>query len=316
MFRKSDNRVEIEGYLKDNTLAYDGENKDVVKGYVTILVEEGSEFRIQYYANRFKKAVPGRPAEKNKMFEAIERMIADTTTSLAKVMNADSSATFETCKNDLTKVIAIGQFQEYLRNNREGQFDPIITIKGMSLYNREVEKFEPHACFDIEVFIDSKREEMKDGEPTGRLILNCLAPDFSNGVSEISFIAPAEYIDMGDGTMASVAQFIDATYEVNDTVRLKGDIVNTRKEVLVKKAEASFGRQNKDIVRTEFINERVIYGGSPRPIAQGEKDCFTIEDIKEARAKREESISKIGSTKTNNTRGFGSATDRPAIITF
>jgi hypothetical protein len=60
---------------------------------------------------------------------------------------------------------------------------------------------------------------------------------------------------------------------------------------------------------TEFVSERVIYGGSPSElvIKQGDKDCFSREDIKEARAIREKKIAELDSQTGTQKRGFGSS---------
>lgn len=300
------NMVEIEGYIKENTLAYDKENSDIIKGHLTVIVDEGQEYRIQYYSNRMKKATNGQAPQENKMFTQIEKVLDENTTSLEKIMKVDSTATFETAKDSLTKVICRGNMQEYLRKDREGTLSPLVTIKGMNAFIREAEKFAPRANFEVEVYVDSLRPEIKDGEETGRVLLLGLVPEYNAGVSEIEFVANTE--DAGGITFAD---YVLGNYEVGDTVVLTGDLVSVvkKKQNGTKTVYKGFTKVEEPVFVTEFVSERVIYGGTPSDLVlkQGDKDCFSREDIKEARAVREKKIAELDNQSSTTKRGFGSA---------
>lgn len=304
------NVVEIEGYIKENTLAYDKENSEVIKGHITVIVEEGQEYRIQYYSNRMKKSVDGKPAQENKMFSQIEKVLDENTTSLEKILKVDSTATFETAKDSLTKVICRGNMQEFLRKDRDGTFAPLVTIKGMNAFVRDAEKFAPRANFEVEVYVDQIRPEVKDGEETGRVILLGLAPEYNAGVSEIEFIANTE--DAGGMTFAD---YISNNYEVGDTIVLTGDLVSVvkKKQNGTKTTYKGFTKVEEPVYITEFVNERVIYGGTPADLVlkQGDKDCFSREDIKEARAVREKKIGELDNQSNTQKRGFGAPANAP-----
>lgn len=305
------NMVEIEGYIKENTLAYDKENSDIIKGHITVIVEEGQEYRIQYYSNRMKKSVDGKPPQANKMFTQIEQVLDEKTTSFEKVLKVDSTATFETARDSLTKVVCRGSMQEYLRKDRDGTFSPLVTIKGMNVFIREAEKFAPRANFEVEVYVDQIRPEIKDGEETGRVILLGLAPEYNAGVSEIEFVANTE--DCGDGM--TFADYVMNNYEVGDTIVLTGDLVSvvTKKQNGTRTTYKGFTKVEEPVYVTEFVNERVIYGGSPADLVlkQGDKECFSREDIKEARAVREKKIGELDSQSNTQKRGFGAPTNAP-----
>lgn len=309
---KSDakNQVEIEGYIKENTLAYDKDNQDIIKGHLTIIVEEGQEYRIQYFSNRMKKATNGQPPQENKMFAQIEKVLDENTTSLEKIMKVDSTATFETAKDSLTKVICRGNMQEFLRKDRDGTFNPIITVKGMNAFVRDAEKFAPRANFQVEIYVESIRAEVKDGEETGRVIVLGLVPDYSAGVSEIEFIATTE-----DADGITFADYVSNNYEVGDTVVLTGDLVNVtkKKQNGTRTTYKGFTKVEEPVYVTEFLSERIIYGGTPSElvIKQGDKGCFSRDDIKEARALREKKIAELDSQANPPKRGFGVAPNAP-----
>lgn len=308
MFEKQENVVEVEGYLKDNTLAYDNGNLDVIKGNVVIATETGEEHRLQYYVTRYKKPKDGKPAEKNSNFEFVEKMLADNTTSFAKIVKSNPTATFEENKENITKIYARGEFNEYLRLNREGSVDSSVTLRGSRLYPRTADKFNPRAVFSVKAYVESMKNEVKNSEETGRLILNCLIPNFSNGVCKIDFIASNETFDVdGRGTMATMAQFVEAVFAPKDTISISGDLVNLRVETTPTVNMNDFFGRREIKPRVEFVNERIIRGGNGKPIHQGEKECYSIEDVKEACALREKKVDEVmkeTSKPSNNVGGF------------
>ena len=310
MFRRSQNRVVIEGYLKDNTLKREVKptehgNIEVINGAMTIVTSEQSEYRVQFYTQRWKKVKPGfEEKQENPMFARLANVTADKTYSFAKHKEQNPSDEFSSVKGIVTKVYCVGSFQEFLRKDANGNPAPIVTIRGMSAGVAKNETFNPHARFEVEVYVDSITKEMKKNpeteelEETGRLKLLGLIPEYDGSVSEIPFVT-------GDDDVAS---FISENFKRGQTIFINGDIVNlvTHRTIEAANTGKTFGRRVEPTVVTEFVNERRIMGGSTEAYESTDELGFSIADIKEGRAIREQKLEEapLPSSNAAPTGGF------------
>ena len=145
----------------------------------------------------------------------------------------------------------------------EGQIKKNARISGGNVYIKEFDGNEENLYCDFEVdgIVKNVKEEMgKDGEPTGRAILNVITPiqDRSElDIVEIQYtvgVLPAteneEEFDLGGAVLDEVQE--------GDGIKLLGHIENTVKEIEVR-TEVRLGRP-KVTKRTERNSEYVVTG--------------------------------------------------------
>ena len=145
----------------------------------------------------------------------------------------------------------------------EGQIKKNARISGGNVYIKEFDGNEENLYCDFEVdgIVKNIREEIgKDGEPTGRAVLNVITPIQDRNeldIVEIQYtvgVLPAteneEEFDLGGEVLKEVGEY--------DAIKLLGHIENTVKEVEVR-TEVRLGRP-KVTKRTERNSEYVITG--------------------------------------------------------
>lgn len=195
------NKVTIEGYLRENNLELvrDKTGEEVIRGSLIIAIDDVRSCRVQFYVNKYKALRAGETTkQENKSFAKLVEVLPGNTMSVASLMKDNASMDFETAKLSATKMWAFASLQEYLRKDEKGEVISSTTIRGISAgvkTESENHPFEPHATFEVEMYIESKRPEMKDGEETGRIVLVGLVPEYDDSVSRIEFVT-----EIGDAT--------------------------------------------------------------------------------------------------------------------
>lgn len=298
MLRRCQNRITVEGWLKDNSLKQgihsQGNNGSVsaISGGLTVMTAEHSEYRVQFYAVEYWITKDTGEKRENPAYKRLAQLLPHNTRSLAALQQTYPDAKFDSVKDQITKIHCTGSLSEYLRKDQSGTFAPFVTYRGNSAYVPRDEVFNPRANFEIEVFIESLTEETKvaeDGvvEPTGRLKLVGLYPEYDGTAAVIPFVAEEE----------NVVDYIRENFARTQTVTLNGDLVNlTRRRLATPTSTvASFGRPMEDRFVTEFINERVIRGGSSKAFDSADEQGLSIEDMREASAKRQKKIDDLDS---------------------
>lgn len=282
----SRNFVRIEGYLKENTLAL-GRSKntheEILSGSVTIMVSENEEYRLFYYTNRYKKLRPGETErEENRIYKDLVKLLPDKTTSFAKVLEVNKGATFESVKNSLTKVTATAKFEERFFKDRTDAVRAQNDVRGISLF-ADSKEFNPRSYFELDGFVTAVRNEKdKEGEETGRVIVEMGIVAFDGRTHKISFVSASPEV------AAALNDFA-----VNETYTIRGHLSRLRKTTTVQAVPTtgSFGEEARPQTVTEFIDERVITGGNTTPL-QGEK-AISLEDIKKGLVLRSEEMQRV-----------------------
>ena len=167
---------------------------------------------------------------------------------LATVMNT-YKAISEVGEAEADKVKVSGDINLY-RNKSTGE--EIVSYKS-NFFNRlrAEEEFNPHAEFDIELFISAIVPEMdREGEETGRILVKGWVPTY-NGIEPIVLVANDE---------EGIASAIDSTYEPGQTVNFWGEAVNNR-VVVTKEIPVAIGKPRVE-TKTTYKNELVITGAS------------------------------------------------------
>lgn len=186
----------------------------------------------------------------------------------------------------------------------EGQVKKNARISGGNVYIKEFDGNEENLYCDYEVdgIVKNVIEEMgKDGQPTGRAILNVIVPtQDKNGLDIVELqctvgVLPAteneEAYDLGGAVLDEIQE--------GDAVKLLGHIENTVKEIEVR-TEVRFGRPRVE-KRTEFHSEYVVTG-----VDFAEEDIFDEEEmrnlIKEVNIREQEMVDKANDEEEVQTR--------------
>ena len=201
-------------------------------------------------------------------------------------MKDQAAMTFDVAKESATKVWIIGALQEYIRKDEKGEVISSTTIKGLTAgIKTESDKhpFTQKAEFEVEMYIEGKRPEMKDGEETGRIVLTGLIPEYDDSVSRIEFVT-----ELGDAT-----DYIEENYNVGQTVKVYGDVINTYVRVEKEGGGHTFGRTLEPQYETTFTSERQIFGGTATPLDEDDENALKKAEIKAALALRQQKIDNM-----------------------
>ena len=186
----------------------------------------------------------------------------------------------------------------------DGQIKKNARISGGNVYIKEFDGNEENLYCDFEVdgIVKNVKEEMgKDGEPTGRAILNVITPTQDKGeldIVEIQYtvgMLPAteneEEYDLGGAVLDEIQE--------GDAIKLLGHVENTVKEVEVR-TEVRLGRP-KVTKRTERNSEYVVTG-----IDFVAEDVFDEDEmrdlIKEVNIREQEMLDGAGEEEEVQTR--------------
>ena len=194
----------------------------------------------------------------------------------------------------------------------DGQIKKNAKISGGNVYIKEFDGNEENLYCDFEVdgIVKNVKEEMgKDGEPTGRAVLNVITPIQDRNeldIVEIQYtvgVLPAteneEEYDLGGAVLDEIQE--------GDAIKLLGHAENTIKEVEVK-TEVRLGRP-RVTKRTERNSEYVVTGVDF--VAEDVFDEDEMRDlIKEVNIREQEMLDKAGEEEEvqvrNTQRGMGS----------
>ena len=237
-------------------------------------------------------------------------MLPGNTISISSLMKDQAAMTFDVAKESATKVWIIGALQEYIRKDEKGEVISSTTIKGLSAgIKTESDKhpFTQKAEFEVEMYIEGKRPEMKDGEETGRIVLTGLIPEYDDSVSRIEFVT-----ELGDAT-----DYIEENYNVGQTVKVYGDVINTYVRVEKEGGGHTFGRTLEPQYETTFTSERQIFGGTATPLDEDDENALKKAEIKAALALRQQKIDNMPAKDdapkaVNPKKGFTETPTAPA----
>ena len=311
--RRVANKVQIEGYLRENNLELirNDKQEEVIRGSLVVALDNVRSCRAQFYVSRFNTLKPGETTrQESKAYGRLVELLPGNTISISSLMKDQAAMTFDVAKESATKVWIIGALQEYIRKDEKGEVISSTTIKGLSAgIKTESDKhpFTQKAEFEVEMYIEGKRPEMKDGEETGRIVLTGLIPEYDDSVSRIEFVT-----ELGDAT-----DYIEENYNVGQTVKVYGDVINTYVRVEKESGGHTFGRTLEPQYETTFTSERQIFGGTATPLDEDDENALKKAEIKAALALRQQKIdnmpAKDDAPKTvNPKKGFTETPAAPA----
>lgn len=287
--RRVANKVQIEGYLRENNLELirNDKQEEVIRGSLVVALDNVRSCRAQFYVSRFNTLKPGETTrQESKAYSRLVELLPGNTISISSLMKDQAAMTFDVAKESATKVWIIGALQEYIRKDEKGEAISSTTIKGLTAgIKTESDKhpFTQKAEFEVEMYIEGKRPEMKDGEETGRIVLTGLIPEYDDSVSRIEFVT-----ELGDAT-----DYIEENYNVGQTVKVYGDVINTYVRVEKESGGHTFGRTIEPQYETTFTSERQIFGGTATPLDEDDENALKKAEIKAALAKRQQKIDEM-----------------------
>lgn len=287
--RKVANKVQIEGYLRENNLELirNDKQEEVIRGSLVVALDNVRSCRAQFYVSRFNTLKPGETTrQESKAYSRLVELLPGNTISISSLMKDQAAMTFDVAKESATKVWIIGALQEYIRKDEKGEVISSTTIKGLTAgIKTESDKhpFTQKAEFEVEMYIEGKRPEMKDGEETGRIVLTGLIPEYDDSVSRIEFVT-----ELGDAT-----DYIEENYNVGQTVKVYGDVINTYVRVEKEGGGHTFGRTLEPQYETTFTSERQIFGGTATPLDEDDENALKKAEIKASLALRQQKIDNM-----------------------
>ena len=282
--READNKVKIEGYVKEVKLE---DKDDIISGDIVIYTGENSEIPVSVYT----KKVTNNGTE-NKAYKGLQTVMSEFV-SIASVMEKGQASTVEEALPMATRVrvtngkLGLNEFY----SNDELVSNPRVSANFFKHVTDD--SFEPKADFEIECYFTKIHKEIKKDEETGRLILDTIVPLYGGKVVPFIFVAEGD-----------IADYLEGHYVEKKTGCIAGDIVNTVERTVTHKA--GFGKARED-VKVNFTRELKVTGGDEEQYDDDDtKKVFTTEQIQAAWKVREtetlpELLKKAKDKKGSNT---------------
>lgn len=295
MKQKVENRVEVMGYLRENNLeaVSDPVKGRSIRGSITVAFDALNSIRIDVYA---MESSPNKGTS-NKAYESLMTLLPRSTTTIKDGLEGNPTATFDTLKDVVTKIVAHCEFREYAVKDEKGVESSRTKIQLLNWFEsihtpKPGKAFEIGAQFTVDAYIESIRPEFKAANPgeqpeeTGRYIVSGLTPDYSGTMHRIEYVTEA----------GSVSEFIAEHWSVGGTTYLTGKVSNLMKTEQKEGVQGGFGMKPMSSTVTTFIEERLILGGGNTTIDANEEGYtnagFTSEDVKNGLVKRAEIVAK------------------------
>lgn len=271
------NKVEFLGVVKEQNLEKvekkdkDGNKYNAIQGKLTVKCGEFREVPIQVFTKELTSK-----GEVSKKYLTLCDFINKTLPTMASAKDEEKPTVVSLWGND----DFTPNFSENIYKNKQ---DEIVNKLQFNLgfgnvtvkddYNEEDFKAE----FEVEVYVNTVKEEIdKEGQPTGRYLIDTYLPLYGGTVAPVQFVAGkilddnGEEFDMGEAVYDNIRE--------GDTILLQGDINFEKKIIQTKVAGKGFGRAKIDS-KTEYINELVI---TYCELVEDEDKQFLEEDIRQA----------------------------------
>lgn len=285
---QSTNNVIIVGTLNELNIEekVSGEGKEYISGVASIRVDQevgGKKVEnvipVRMFSMKYKK-----DGSSNAIYESISKM-KDNFISLSAA---------ETPAQASKVLISGGQLQENMwldKSTNQPKTSFQISTNFMKAAKSEDEE---RATFELSGVIGDIKDEMKNDEETGRLLIKFIVVGYQGKVDVIQLIAENP----------TAVNHIRNNWEKGDTVTLTG-VINMTYTVKTWTEEQGFGEPIKR-QRTESRRELIITGGSPSGL--DEEYSYDMDAIKIALDDRQGRINKLEkkpATPANKTINLG-----------
>lgn len=285
--RQADAVVEIEGILSEKSLEIvQVDNKDVIRGELTIQTDEHNFVPLNVYINKMTKN-----NTENKAYKGMVTVM-ENYKSIAEVGREDADRVRITAKQGISP-------NTYFDENG-GQHDSIRYQTNFVNRIKDGDDCNPKATFEVELYIQSiipEVETTEDGsEETGRLKLFGYMPTY-NSIEPLTLIVPVSYVDE-DGVENEVASVFESMFEPGQTAKFFGELVNER-ITITETIPVAFGKPRTK-TKTSYTNELVINGASD---PYDEEKAYDAETIQKALVDREAMLEEKKNKAMSGNRG-------------
>lgn len=296
------NKIDLTGEVAEHKLNK-GKNKDgsYINGSLVIKTGEFSEIEIKVFATEKNK--DGKP---KKSYETLMKFIDEEYLTLASCKTNEE-------REGVAKVRVYTTNKDFTPQFKEDIFKPKGTEEvktkltvdlgfGNISIDNTVKQEDYKAEFEVEMFVTSVKEEMKQDEVTGRTILTGWTPLYGGKVMPMEVIAgtiiddEGEEYDFGDDILTQVEEGM--TINVWGKINYKTIITKTKKGGGLGKAKVEEHR--------EYVNDLEIVGAE---IQEDEDKELDMELIKKAIIERDVEIETVRKEKdeesTDKKKGKG-----------
>lgn len=276
--RQADNFVIIEGTLVENRLEEkEVSGKEAISGELDIEVKENEVHTVSFFSYKYKN-----DGSENGIYKG-----------LVTAMN-DFKSIASHGRDEADRIRVTGgsiRLNEYYGQDGQLRSFPQVQSNFVGRVKAD-EEFNPRAEFDVEIVIRNVTDEYENDEETGRAIVKSYIVLYEGKVIPFDFVVDE------DG-----ADFVKDNYEVGNTVRVYGDIVNY-KEVKRTEKPTAFGKPQEKVT-TKTVREYLITGGS-EPYDEENANTYDTEAIKKALTEREVWLEQLKNRKSDDKNKSGS----------
>ena len=296
--RQAINDITLVGEVKEQKLNLN-KNKEgnYINGSLVINTGDFSEIEIKVFVSEKNKK-----GKVKKSFETLQKLINEDFLTLASCKNDED-------RENVAKVRIQGQKEFTPRFNEDifkiKETEEVKTKVNIDLgfgnitVDSSIKPEDYKAKFDVEMFVTSVKEEIKQDEPTGRAIVSGWTPIYGGKVIPMEVVVGIILND--DGEEFDFGEDILAQVEEGMTLNVWGDI--NYKSIITKTTKGGGLGRAKVEEHREYINELVVVGAD---IQEDEDKEFDMELIKQAKIERDVAIEeKKNEEVVDNKKGKG-----------
>ena len=299
--RQAINNITLVGEVKEQKLKLNtSKDGTYINGSLVINTGEFSEIEVRVFVGEKNKK-----GTVKKAFEVLQKFVNEEVLTQA-------TCTTDEDRESVAKVRISGQktytprFDENIfKINEEVKTRVNIDLGfGNISIDYSIKPEDYKAGFDVEMFVTSVKEEMKQDEATGRTIVSGWTPVYGGKVIPMEVVAGIIVDD--DGEESDFGSDILDQIEEGMTIDVWGDI--NYKSIITKTTKGGGLGKAKVEEDVERINELTIFGAE---IQEDEEKEFDMELIKQAKIERDVEIEEKKNEKSSDdgkkSKGMGSS---------
>ena len=269
------NEIFIEGILLESDIqtGTSKEDKEYIRGELRVLVNQKigdktveSIIPVRMFSNKLTKQ-----GKSNKAYESILKVKDEFVSAAAVGGNLEEADAIRITTGSLNESLFVPR-----GSDREASF-PEIQSNFINKINRN--KMTPMTKFNVNVVVNSIKEEVKHEEVTGALVLKGAIVQYNDKLDLVDFKIYNE----------AAKNHIQTNYNKGDTVNIQGYINFTSKTEYIEE-EQGFGEPILT-PKTTTIRELVVTTGSVEPFS--EERAYAREDLNKALSDRAARIVKL-----------------------
>lgn len=296
--RQAINNITLVGEVKEHKLVLNkSKDGNYINGSLTLKTGEFSEIELKVFVG--EKTKDG--SKTKKVFETLKKIIDEEYLTIASCKNDED-------RQSVAKVRVFGN-KDFTPHFKEDIFkakdaDEVITKLSIDLgfgtisYDSSLKPEDYKAEFDVEMFVTSVKEEMKQDEATGRVIISGWTPIYGGKVIPMTVIAGTIIDD--EGQEYDFADDILSQVEEGMTIDVWGEI--NYKSIITKTTKGGGLGKAKVEEKKEYVNDLVIVGADIQEVEEKE---FDMELIKKAKIERDTEIENKKHEESEDKKGKG-----------